>query len=77
MNILLNYQDFETLFPYITDFEFDVTLAKKGLKYIEMLKPNTNRIMLMHEYRYMFKVIDEQLFMMHTIKTGVSLTIVE
>ena len=77
MNILLNHQDFRKLFPCITDFEFDVILAMKGLKYIEMLKPNTNRIMLAHEYRYKFEVINEPLFMMHTIKTGASLTVIE
>ena len=77
MNILLNHQDFRKLFPRITDFEFDVILAMKGLKYIEILKPNTNRIIPAHEYRYKFEVLDEPLFMMHTIKTGVSLTVIE
>jgi hypothetical protein len=77
MNILINYQDFKNLFPHITDFEFDLTLAKIGLKYKEMVTPDTNRIMFMHEYRYKFEVIDEKLFMLHTIKTGVTLTVVE
>ena len=77
MTIWLTHSDFKILFPNITPFEFEVSLAKKGLKYIRMIQQENDRIMLAHEYKFEFKVLDEPLFMMHTIKTGVSLTVIE
>lgn len=77
MNICLTHSDFKILFPHITHFEFELSLARKGLKYVRMIQQENDRVMLTPEYRYEFKVIDEPIFMMHTIKNEITPIMVE
>lgn len=75
MYVEISLEDFRKLVPDITDFEFNQTLKKVGLKYIhtqhiENLLKNKS-FPLPNRYEYQLEVIDEQVFMLNTIKCGI------
>ena len=75
MYVEISLEDFRKLVPNITSFEFSQTLKKVGLKYmhthhIENLLKNKS-FPLPNRYEYQLEVIDEQVFLLNTIKCGI------
>ena len=75
MYVILSLEDFQKLVPNITDFEFHKTLKKVGLEYMHMqhrenLLKNKS-FPLPNRYEYQLEVIDEQVFLLNTIKCGI------
>lgn len=81
MYVIISREDFRKLVPDITSFDFQKTLKKVGLEYMHTLhKENllkNKSFPLPNRYDYQLEVIDEQVFFVNAIKTGVQFQIIE
>lgn len=75
MYVIITIEDFRKLVPDITDFKFNQTLKKVGLRYMHMLHRENllknKSFPLPNRYEYQLEVIDEQVFLLNTIKCGI------